>query len=471
MKKALVLALLAVFTFTVFTSCAAKDLELLDFLNAGTDDLDYDGREVLLIGEVDVDSGMFIDSQIVDGTVLYDEVMGRIKEINKKYNVNIVYDCLGLNNTYEQYFTALMSSGICPGDIVYGHSDSKMQIFAESGYLYPLTYLNDYIDYEDSSKFGSAGILECSMVDGVPYAVQPVLWPGFQDNFDYVIVYNPTMVLQQGLPNLHEYYENETWTWETFQPIIENFDKGGDAELYALSTVEDSFAKMAFGSNGVKCVDYIDGVLKTDITAAKAVTALEWMQNILLNNKDTVKITDNWKLDDFINSRVMMSMAATPDLTTGNLQFDSDIHFSIMPFPSGPDATYGEWAQYAAAIRGFAIPSNSDAPELSAMIISDLFEPFDQFGGEAGLADYFNENVFFDPIDTEIYLTVGQNIRYTYWRTETSINTLFSEAGKLYKSSSAMEILQSVEPQLSSFIEETLASNYENYIHELLYAE
>ena len=189
------------------------------------------------------------------------------------------------------------------------------------------------------------------------------------------------------------------------------------------------------------------------------------------NYTENIRILDTWELGDFIDGRVMTAIAVGAQLTGGELQFESSLKFNIMPFPCGPHGTYGEWAQSAAAIRGLAIPANNESPDVSARVINDLCDPFEAFGGDAGLADYFNEYVFFDPIDTEIFLTIGDHIRYSYGRSDPGVSTLLYKIEAAYKSSSAVEILESIEPKLETFIEETVKPNYVNYIHDHLYAE
>lgn len=470
MKKFIAVILLTFMTLSVFTSCSGEAATLMDFLGSGAIELDLEGQEIIFIGETFAEDAL-IDNQVKVNTTLYDCVLGRFEEINKRYNCKISYQTFAEGAKYEERFNAIIYAGGCPGDIIYGNSDSKLQVFTEAGFLTPLTSVKEYLDYEDSAKFGSAGLLEAAMVNGIPHAVQPCYWPGFQNNYDYVLVYNPTMVTEQGLPNLHEYYENENWTWDAFQPIVENFNNAGEEEVYATMTVREAFVKMALASNGVKGVDYIDGVLKSDISTPKAIRAVEWMQNILGNNKENVLLKEDWELDEFINGQTMTALTSTPNLTAGKLQFESNIQFNIMPFPCGPDGAYGEWAQYTASIRGLAIPASSTNAEASARIISDLCEPFEDFGGSAGLTDYFNTNVFFDPIDTEIYLSLGDNIRYTYWRTGVNLQTLFAEVAKRYESASAVELLTGFEPQLQGFIDTLLKANFENYLYDHLYAD
>lgn len=470
MKKTTAIIILTLMILSVFTSCGGgTEITLMDFLGADTGELDLGGQKIILIGESDPEYGL-IDGTAAANTTLYDCILGRFDEINKKYNCVIDYKFYENTDVYETLFQAQMSSGTLKADIIYGHGNSKLQVFAEAGLLYPLTNLKEYLDYENSEKFGSAGLLEGAMVNGTPFAVQPCYWPGFQNNFNNVFVYNPTIVTQQGLPDLHEYYENETWTWDVFQPMIENFDKGGDDNTYAMSTMENQFSMMALASNGVKGVDYADGVLKSDISSPQAVRAVEWMQDIFLNNEENILIIDTWELNAFIDGRAMLGMAVTLHLTASELQYASSIQFSIMPFPSGPDGVYGDWAQYTAAIRGLSIPANHDNPEVPARIINDLCEPFEEFGGSNGLEEYFNEYVFFDPLDTEIYFALGENIRYTYWRTSPSLADLFNTVADRFDDSSATEILSGFEPKLQAFVDNTLKANFENYLYEHLYA-
>lgn len=470
MKKIFSLFLLLAFALSVLSACGGPEVTLLDFI--GTDDgtIDLSGQEIIFLGESDIDSGMIFD-HIMENTTLYDCILERFDEINKRYNVEIVYDCLGDSDTYEQLFTASMVTGDCPADIIYGHGNSKLQTFAEAGYLYPFPEVQEFLDYEDSEKFGSAGILEGAMVNGVPYAVQPILWPGFQECFGFVILYNPTIVTMQGFPDFHEYYENETWTWDAYQPMIENFDAGIDENMYALSSRTSDFADMALRSNGVKYADYIDGVYQSDILSSKAVTAVQWMQDLYLNNDEVIHKADDWELAEFIDGRAMTALGVTPNIVSGDIQYRFESEFRIMPFPCGPDGVYGEWAQTTPAIRGLAIPSNNESPEINARIISDLCDPFEEFGGEAGLADYYAESVFFTPIDAEIYLAVGDHVRYNYGRSSVGMDSLTNKIESAYKSSSAMEILESMSSAMNTFVENEVRPNYENYIHEHLYNE
>ncbi len=475
MKKILALVLVTAFAATMISSCSGTEATLLDFLGDQNEKLDLSGKKITFLGETDKDSELgFIDEAFIKtNTAMHDAVLTRIAEIEKKYNCELVYDCFSEDSdTYIDRVTNLIATGETPADFLYGHGNSKLQNFADAGYLYPLTELKDYIDYEDSKKFGTAGILEGAMVNGVPYAVQPVQWLGYENNFCFFLVYNPSILMIQGQPNLHEYYENEKWTWDVFENIIANYDKGGKETNYAFTAAARAVAQLALLSNGIKYVDYIDGEFVTDFASDSAIYALEWMQHLYKDYAENVFEVDYWDVTDFNQGNSMMTVGTGQQAISGKLQYDDEnVEFSIMPFPCGPDGKYGEWAQWSEAIRGFAIPSNHEDPHVPAMIINDLCEPFEDFGGSGGVKDYLNSMVFFDPLDTEILLECGQYIRYLYCQSDYTLNDIAFAAGDNYDTKTAREIIESNESKIMDLIENEIKPNYVNYIHDHLYGE
>ena len=475
MKKIIALLLVTAFSVITFSACSNTEVELLDFLGNQNETLDLKGKTITFLGETDVDSETgFIDSAFIKiNTAMYDAVIERIDEIEKRYNCDIVYNCFSEDSdTYRDRVMQLMATGTCPADFLYGHGNSKLQNFADAGYLYPLTELKEYLDYENSEKFGTAGILEGAMVNGVPYAVQPVQWLGYENNFCFFVVYNPAILTMQNIVDFHEHYENGTWTWDVFESAISGYDKGGKETNYAFTAAARAVAQLALMSNGIKYVDYIDGEFKTDFTSDAAVYALEWMQHLYKDYSEKVLEVDYWSVDEFNLGNSMMTVATGQNAISGDLQYGEEtVQFSLMPFPCGPDSEYGEWAQWSEAIRGFAIPSNHDDPQIPAMIINDLCEPFEDFGGEGGVADYLNSMVFFDPLDTEILLESGKFIRYLYCQSEYTLNDIAFEAGDKYNTITAKELIESLAPKLNDLIENEIKPNYINYIHEHLYGE
>ena len=143
---------------------------------------------------------------------------------------------------------------------------------------------------------------------------------------------------------------------------------------------------------------------------------------------------------------------------------DSNIHFSIMPFPSGPDATYGEWTSCIGNIYGFMIPITTLKVEAAATVMNDLAEPFEAYGGDAGLFEYYKNNIFMNALDAEIFIEVSKHTSYTY---ETVAGNIGKEVCGGFSSTlknsqvSVTESLEKYRDVLTELIEEWMIPNYE----------
>ena len=468
MKKILALILLAAMSISIFSACSSGNApKLMAFMSTDDGVMDLMQKDVLILQDSE---GVFGNTS---NTLMYDALVSRIDEIENKYNCNIVLESGGSTlDNYEQRVMLDTISGEASADILQGRGGNMMHYFAYNKMLYPLTELKDYIDYEDSEKFGVPGVLEAAMVNGVPYAVQPCYWIGSQSNACFFVPYNIEMIKSQSLTDLHEYYENGTWTWDNFENTINSFDNSSRENLYAFSAPVRGTAQLALYSNGVKYVEKINGEYRCDILEPYSVTAVEWVQKLYLDYSDKVNAEeDYWDVSTFVHENTLMTIASGSAVSSGQIQYSADFEFGIMPFPCGPDGNYGEWAQWIETINGFAIPAYSDTPESAASIISDLFEPLDGFGNTEGLKEYFNQYVFFSETDTEIYYAVSEFIRYRYWRGTYKADQLAFEIGNNYASKTAIEMLQSYERPMMLVIEDEIKPNYENYIYEHLYGE
>jgi hypothetical protein len=92
----------------------------------------------------------------------------------------------------------------------------------------------------------------------------------------------------------------------------------------------------------------------------------------------------------------------------------SNFEYGIMPFPSGPDSEYGRWANVAIRTKGAGIAKASDEPEIAAFTLSELFEPFETFGGRNGLYEYYKQYVFLTEMDADIFFDIAQYMRQNY---------------------------------------------------------
>ena len=199
MRKTVVTVIVCMCIFLA-VSCSSAEETVPEYIAHDTDSLDFGDMIFTYLTE---EQGAFIG--VKQGTFLYDCAMKRIDDIEKKYNCVINVEHAPAVDSHFNNCRAMIISGISPADIMDFRSGGTPASLAYGGCLYPLTEVHDIIRYEDSFKYGSAAVLECAMVDGVPYAVQPASWPGFPNAQCFLIAYNLDKVASKGLVDLHEF--------------------------------------------------------------------------------------------------------------------------------------------------------------------------------------------------------------------------------------------------------------------------
>ena len=218
LKKLAVLLLLIV----LLASCAQEQVELPDFLGNSNDFVvKYNGHILKLYQDYDEEEYVIVYKD--ENSPQSDALLNRIKEIENKYDLVIERTDKGSDDTIDYYIKAIAGDS-CEAELLFRDNGKSTWFWADAGVCIPFTEFPDIIDLSDHDKYGSPGVLEAAMVDGKPITVQPGYWPGFQGVECFYLAYNKDKISSLGLTDLHEYYENETWTWDT---MLELFD---DAE-------------------------------------------------------------------------------------------------------------------------------------------------------------------------------------------------------------------------------------------------
>jgi|GEM_PF-5750525 len=463
MRKIISIILLLTFALT-FVSCSEAEEIVPEYIPMG-DEVDFGGTEFTYLTE---EQEAFIG--VKEGTYVYDCVMERIDAIEQKLNCVLNIEHAPSVDSHAGSCRAIISAGLYPADIMDFRSSNNTAVLAYAGFLYPLTDVSDIINYEDTFKYGSPSVLECAMLNGVPYAVQPASWPGFPDSQCFFISYNRDKISSEGLTDPHEFYESKTWTWDTFETVLRDYTSTDSSDSYiALAGNSRAFSQLALFSNGVKYADYIDGVLKTDIYESKVVTAINWIQKIFNDYSDCIKKdVDYWNVGEFIAGQSMMSFVSGAMAYNSDLQYNCDFVFGLMPFPCGPDAVYGEWANWREELYGVCMPVTTPEPTASAHIISELCEPLEEFGTNLDdLKAYYSDYVFSSKLDTDIYFEVGNYGRYIYW--QVGGVELAGAIADEYSSKSAQQLIDMYGAEMESMIEKYISPNFENYMYEHLY--
>lgn len=458
MKKPLAILALAA---TMLTASCAEPPTLMEFMPMSSDKSNFGGTTITWSWKKGTSSQAYYDI----GTPQYDILMDRIDSIEKELNVNIeaVIDESKVN---MDAIKSKMMSGTPGHDLI---TTGDVSEFAVSKLVYPLSDLTDYIDLNDSFKFGPKTAQEGSMYNGKVYALSPVQWPGFEPMGAHLIAYNRDLFRTYGLTDLHEYYENEVWTYDTFEKeFFEKVDikdsEGNPIKLFL--THESNLYQALIHSNQVKFIKKRDdGTLAADPYSGSFVNAMVWGEKLVDTYRKKINFEDTFDIESYRYGYNLTALTYTAAFTTGNIAYNDLGNFEsgIMPFPCGPDATYGEWTSCVVHIYGFMIPITSVNVEATATVLNKLAEPFEEFGGQAGLLDYYKSNIFMNDLDAEIYVEVSKNTSYTYSnvadQSGAKVRQQFQDA--LYESTETMSYaMEKYRNKLTELIEEWMIPNY-----------
>ncbi len=466
--KRLALTLLA---GLMLTACSGETVELLNFIDE-TSGVDYEGYQCYFLPRKDYagDPDKYILTY--DKNTLQGEAMlKRIDDIKKDINVELIID---VSHDEDSYQISAMS-GIVKADLVSIYYMNAMQVLASGGFLYPITDFPEYIDLNETDKYGGANVLEPAMINSVPYAIQPLYWPGFQTADNMILVSNTDILSMNGITNFHEFYENETWTWDTFEnELLKKFRvERSEGLLPALSVKESEFFDMMIYSNNVQFVTKnADGSNVANTLPDSFIHAydktLEWLATY-----DNIDSDNSWvNIDDFLSEDAAVTLAQGATVTQGAIAYkESSFSYNIMPFPSGPDAPYGKWANFIMSMRGIGISKASVEPTIAAHTLSLMTEPFEDFGGDAGLFEFYSDSIFISETDTKIFFDIADDVRYdyTFWDQADVGRQMAVDFGKAAQLGlSVTEAYEKHRGQLEKMVYDYILPNYD-YMYENYY--
>ena len=457
-KKIFVLALCGL----MLVACNTSQVELLSFIDPDSDKLDYDGE---VIQAFNTEDNIFAYKD--DNTPQSEALWKRIADIEEKLNVEfeMVYDGENIIDLY----TAQVAAGSLKTDLIYRSNGNNLWSLGKAGILLPITDFPQYIDLSDTDKYGMPGNLEAAMHNGIPYAVQPVQWPGLQGVECFVIAYNPDKFASNNLTGLHEYYENKTWTWDTMKNVFDTAAPSLGENDVLLEAHGGFLLNTLFISNGFDFVTFVDGEPTFDLTPQEALMAIDYLKDIYTYGEKIeigTDTDDRWDYTTFIAGNALTVLTTAQAVTTEDIAYEANFAYNIMPFPCGPNVDYGRWAQSVTRIYGLAVTIGAEEPEVVAHVISELCEPFEEFGGSIdGLKEYYRNSVFTTDIDVEIYFAIDDYVRFDYDDVG-MINEYTNVIAQNINKASAIELIQKNKNVAEQMYINYLEGNLKGYLIE-----
>ena len=307
------------------------------------------------------------------------------------------------------------------------------------------------------------------MFEGVIYGISPIQWPGFESTGGYLTFYNRDIFKEYNIPDFREYYETESWTWDTFR--YEYMDKytlqnSDGSILYSLHANTSDLYQVAFYSNDLNYIQKNeDGTLSVNPFTNEFAYTMQYWRDLFLENKEKIESnTNTYVFTPYISGNAAVGFGWNSHIVTGCIAYnDLSFETGVMPLPCGPNAEYGKWGQCVQRAYGFVLPLTSVIPEASAQILNLLCEPFEEFGGDEGLLEYYRGNVFATDLDAQIYLDVLKYIRYDYTfegeRYEREVTYAFADFFET-EAETLAQAMEKARPKIEKLTSEYMLKNY-----------
>ena len=456
-KPVKILSLLLIIVF-LFTACQAAEEEIVPEFITETDGSDLDGTTVVWGFSMSVYTE---DTEntfgYIPGTVFADTANERKKDIENRLNCKIQVENDSNSSVIRDRLNGAIASGSHLYDIATGDS-SAMSSFARNG---SLIGLSSYLDVQNTDKWGTPSMLMPMLWKDDLFAVFPFAWPNHPYTIaGHVIAIDESVVTRLAETDPREYVEDYTWTWDKFEETLERFTfEDSGRTVYAFQSHPAYFAMNMFLSNGVSMLGFSDGEVVFGAYTDAGRAALERCQLIFKTTcKDYIHPSDTTASGELLlrGEAVMISTGHGGLISTsGSIMYQVD-NVGIVPFPQGPNAVKGVYPSYYQQIPYMTtIPVTANDPQTSAIIISEMYEPFEGLETKDDIAEYMSEQIFFDKRDPYIMINMVEHTEYNY----------FWEGGR-----SLFETTLNTNEPVSSILE-SMESKYEQLVEDYIYPQ
>ncbi len=405
MKLSVRFSLILLAAFILLCSCSGESAEIIpEFDTAAGDSFNYNGMEIVFLS----DTPLFFRYE--DFTPSYDAIMKRIKEVEKKYNCKIIYNSTG---SLESLVTsaAVSADRICDAIFMDG---LPFRNLSAGGYLLDFSAYSDIIDINDSFRWGTKNVLEICSANGHLYGVTPAAWVDKLAPYYFLVVTNNDIVMKNGYPHPHEFYENGTWNRSVFAEMVSTC---ADLErnIYGIDTSNGFIGRMAVYSDGIGLVDNSSATSRSTWHSSLVQYDLQWAADFIAANSEYIT-QDGESYDKFVEGNSAMALPAIHHFCRKIIYTTAMESYSLMPFPCSDAVEPGTCGGFfSTGLDTISLPVFTTNERETATVINDIFAPMDGNESSDALDSYYISNVFFSSTDLEIYKKCMANTRYNYW--------------------------------------------------------
>lgn len=429
MKRFLIL-IFSLVMFAAAVSCSQPTNESfdLDFVSMlDTSGTDLEGMKVKYLFDTTINWATAAAPDTYLGysfdTTLADAAMKRVSDIENEMNFKL--DIENRTGVFE-YVKAPIMSGVYVADIASSISDMWGD-YCQLGLFVGMSKVSDYIDVNDTEKWGQLAFNESMFYKDDLYGVVPALWPELTHiNFGYPIVFNGNILASRGLTDPREYVENKQWTWDKFEETVAaaHVEEGGTVKHYGFIGAERMIAEMYIFSNGSNIISkqddgsYAFGLY--DYRGQAAMEACNRFINDTCKNyiaKHGLGYNHDKIAQCFASEEAVMAAVYTGYIYGRDAIVSQEVYdFGILSWPHGPDVEPGfTFGVVENIYTAMVIPVTAKSPETSAMIMNSLYEPLEGFETKESIQEYMTYNYFFDKRDAEVFFKMHDNCVYNWF--------------------------------------------------------
>ncbi len=372
----------------------------------------------------------------LSGISEYDKALS--EEFSTKYGGKLDQRVIDWENWQNTFFTHYAANDA--PDLIYVFEKLWPKV-GNRGMLYTVNQLKDKgvlgLDHEFITE-NSDVTKKAFSFKGEQYAfTYKHISPGF-------IYVNESMFEENEVKSPSEYFAEGNWNWDTFRTacreITGDWDGDGTTDTYGYYGWDTDYFVLANGGQLITLQE--DGTLVNTMESINTKNALDFARN--LYNVDRSASTSRNITED----KVAMRGWLIDNITTNDIP-NSKVDWSVVPFPTGPDATT---TVVPGIIDGWGCVSSSDNPQgvINYIIMMKMFNKEHNSGeGYENLVKYFanleysnGQNVLETVMQYKqftvapIYQGVGSlfDSQYGFWNTIKGTNQTTQEVISSFKS-------------------------------------
>ena len=378
------------------------------------------------------------------------EVVKAIESIEKDYNCTIEFEQLKAKNLVSALLTEQASGGTYCDILEFGCSDT---------YLEQIYAANLVMDVNDPKIADIMGYETNPWLPASDFA----LWNGKQlgvhfkvkssgDIIKAAVLVNKDLLAQYGYEDIYKYYNDKTWTFETFLEMCSSIASQSDGSVYPLVYGKESlFVPVLVYGNGGALADYRDG--KYEFTGLTDNTLEAMNFAVDLKTKGYIHpSSDSDATTAFANGEAVFMFNIYNELkklTQGTVECNYEI--GLMPGPLGPNGD-GEYNGVTYTEHLFHVMDNVEKPEEVAAVLVAL-------ANRTSKVDIVETELTYSLQDEEsadVLMQMYNNMKCDYSRSISTTRSLMVQANKdiLNLEKTPKEALEEKASQVQAYFEE-----------------